>query len=57
MDEQPQIEPASISLTMRITNDTTFGLEAFLDPSTNHKFISFEAWQTLQKEAWFQPVR
>lgn len=48
-DDEPQVEPARIPLTLKITNDTTFGLDALLDPGGSHNFISFEAWQTLPK--------
>ena len=34
---------------MRITDETTFGLEALIDRGTSHNFISFEAWKTLPK--------
>ena len=49
-DDESQVEPARIPLTLKITNDATFGLDALLDPSVaNHNFISFKAWQTLPK--------
>ena len=48
-DEEPQVEPARIPLTLRITNETTFELNEFINPSASHNFISFEAWQTLPK--------
>ena len=48
-DGELQVEPTRIPLTLRITNETTFGLNALINPSTSHNFISFEAWQTLPK--------
>ena len=48
-DEEPQVEPARVPLNLKITNDTTFGLEALLDPCASHNFISFEDWQSLPK--------
>ena len=48
-DDEPQIEPARISLTLKITDEATFGLESLIDPGASHNFISFEAWQTLPK--------
>ena len=56
-DDEPQIEPARIPLTLKITKEATFGLESLIDPSASHNFISCEAWQTLPKGAWFQPMR
>ena len=56
-DEEPQVEPARIPLTLKITDEATFGLESLIDPGASHNFISFEAWQTLPREAWFQPMR
>ena len=48
-DDEPQVEPARIPLTLKITNEATFGLESLIDPGASHNFISFEAWQTLPK--------
>ena len=48
-DEEPHVEPARISLTLKITDEATFGLESLIDPGASHNFISFEAWQTLSK--------
>ena len=48
-DDEPQIEPARIPLTLKITKEATFGLESLIDPGASHNFISFEAWQTLPK--------
>ena len=48
-DEEPQVEPARIPLTLKITEGATFGLESLIDPGVSHNFISFEAWQTLPK--------
>ena len=48
-DEELQIEPARIPLTLKITEEATFGLESLIDPGASHNFISFEAWQTLPK--------
>ena len=48
-DDEPQVEPARIPLTLKITDDTTFGLESLVDPGASHNFISFETWQTLLK--------
>ena len=47
--EEPQIELARISLTLKITKKSTFELESLIDLSASHNFISFEAWQTLPK--------
>lgn len=43
-DDEPQIEPARIPLTLKITKETTYGLESLIDPGASHNFISFEAW-------------
>ena len=48
-DDEPQVEPARIPLTLKIIDKTTFGLESLVDPGASHNFISFEAWQTLPK--------
>ena len=48
-DDEPQVESTRIPLTMKIANDTTFGMDALLDPGVSHNFISFEALQTLPK--------
>ena len=48
-DDEPQIEPARISLTLKITDETSFGLESLIDLGASHNFISCEAWQTLPK--------
>ena len=48
-DDEPQVEPARIPLTLKITEETTFGLKSLVDPGASHNFISFEAWQTLPK--------
>ena len=48
-DDEPQIELARIPLTLKITNETMFGMESLIDPSASHNFISCEAWQTLLK--------
>ena len=53
-NDELQVEPTRIPLTLKITNDTTFELDALLDPSTSHNFISFEAWQTLPKGSMVQ---
>ena len=42
-DDEPQVEPARIPLTLKITKETTFGLESLIDPGASHNFISFEA--------------
>ena len=56
-DDEAHVEPTRIPLTLKITNETTFGLNALLDPSASHNFISFEAWQTRNKEAWSEPMQ
>ena len=48
-DDEPQVEPTSIPLTMKITNDTTVGLDALLDLGASYNFISFEPRKTLSK--------
>ena len=48
-DDEPQIEPARIPLTLKITNEAMFGLESLINPRASHNFISCEAWQTLPK--------
>ena len=48
-DDEPQVEPARIPLTLKVTDEATFGLESLIDPGASHNFISFEAWQTLPK--------
>ena len=48
-DDEPQIEPARIPLTLKITEEATFGLESLIDPGASHNFISSEAWKTLPK--------
>ena len=48
-DDESQIEPVRIPLTLKITNEATFGLESLIDPRASHNFISCEAWQTLPK--------
>ena len=41
--EEPQMEPAKIPLTLKITEKSTFELELLIDLGTSHNFISFEA--------------
>ena len=48
-DDEPQVEQARIPLTLKITNEATFGLESLIDPGASHNFMSCEAWQTLPK--------
>ena len=48
-DDEPQIEPARISLTLKIMDETTFSLKSLIDLGASHNFISCEAWQTLPK--------
>ena len=48
-DDEPQVEPAGILFTLKITEEITFGLELLIGPGASHNFISFEAWQTLPK--------
>ena len=43
-EDEPQIEPAGIPFTLKITKESTFELELLIDPGTSHNFISFEAW-------------
>ena len=48
-NDEPQINPARIPLTLKIIEETTYGLESLIDPGASHNFISFKAWQTLPK--------
>ena len=43
-DDEPQVEPARIPLTLKVTDKATFGLESLIDLGASHNFISFEAW-------------
>ena len=42
-DEEPQVDPTRIPLTLKITNEATFGLESLIDTGASHNFLSCEA--------------
>ena len=46
-----KVDPARISLDLRMSQNTSFRMSALIDPGASHNFMSIEAWQSLPQGA------